>query len=157
MIAEDPLYSAMAEGPMPGGAAAAQMAATDRDIVRVEGVYKYYPAAGGQVVQAVAGVDLAIRRGETLGLVGESGCGKSTLARLITALQPVTGGRILFNGNDLSKLHGGRLRRVRRQMQIIFQDPFASLDPRMTIGDIIAEPLDNFGLAQGKVRRERVQ
>jgi oligopeptide transport system ATP-binding protein len=157
VIAEEPLYSAMAEGPMPGGKAAAQMAATDRDIVRVEGVYKYYPAGGGQVVQAVAGVDLAIRRGETLGLVGESGCGKSTLARLITALQPVTGGRILFNGNDLSRMHGGRLRRVRRQMQIIFQDPFASLDPRMTIGDIIAEPLDNFGLAQGKVRRERVQ
>src|SRR6185437_9161416 len=77
VIAEDPLYSAMAEGPMPGGAAAAAMAATDR----------------------------AIRRGETLGLVGESGCGKSTLARLITALQPVTGGRILFNGSDLSRLH----------------------------------------------------
>ena len=157
MIAEEPLLSATAEGPMPGGAASAEMTATSRDIVRVEDVYKYYPAAGGQVVQAVAGVDLAIRRGETLGLVGESGCGKSTLARLITALQPVTGGRILFNGQDLSKLRSGRLRRVRRQMQIIFQDPFASLDPRMTIGDIIAEPIDNFGLAHGKVRRERVQ
>jgi oligopeptide transport system ATP-binding protein len=129
----------------------------ERVIVRVENVVKHYPAAGGAVVQAVAGVDLDIRRGETLGLVGESGCGKSTLARLITALQPVTSGRIVFNGQDLSKLRGGRLRRVRREMQIIFQDPFASLDPRMTVGDIIAEPMDNFGLARGKERRTRVQ
>ena len=131
--------------------------ADPRDIVRVEDVYKYYPASGGEVVQAVAGVNLTIRRGETLGLVGESGCGKSTLARLITALQPVTGGRIVFDGQDLGKLSSGRLRRVRRKMQIIFQDPFASLDPRMTIGDIIAEPLDNFHLARGKERRTRVQ
>jgi oligopeptide transport system ATP-binding protein len=143
-----------------GGAATATAAAkapADSEIVRVENVVKHYPAAGGAVVQAVAGVDLEIRRGETLGLVGESGCGKSTLARLITALQPVTSGRIVFNGQDLSKLSGRRLRRVRREMQIIFQDPFASLDPRMTIGDIIAEPMDNFGLARGKERRTRVQ
>src|ERR1700694_3630313 len=140
--------------------AAALRAATspdDRDIVRVENVVKHYPAAGGAVVQAVAGVDLEIRRGETLGLVGESGCGKSTLARLITALQPVTSGRIVFNGKDLSKLRGRGLRRVRRERQIIFQDPFASLDPRMTVGDIIAEPMDNFRLARGKERRTRVQ
>ncbi|HEV2028536.1 MAG TPA: oligopeptide/dipeptide ABC transporter ATP-binding protein [Candidatus Dormibacteraeota bacterium] len=142
---------------MVAGQPAANLAAVDREIVKVEDVYKYYPAGGGQVVQAVAGVDLQIRRGETLGLVGESGCGKSTLARLITALQPVTKGRILFNGQDLNKLHGGRLRQVRREMQIIFQDPFASLDPRMTIGDIIAEPIDNFRLAKGKERRTRVQ
>ncbi len=132
-------------------------APADRDIVRVENAVKHYPAAGGAVVQAVAGVNLQIRRGETLGLVGESGCGKSTLARLITALQPVTSGRIVFNGKDLSKLRGRRLRRVRREMQIIFQDPFASLDPRMTVGDIIAEPMDNFGLARGKERHVRVQ
>jgi oligopeptide/dipeptide ABC transporter ATP-binding protein len=142
---------------MAGAPAPATQSADARDIVRVEDVYKYYPAAGGQVVQAVAGVDLQIRRGETLGLVGESGCGKSTLARLITALQPVTKGRIIFDGQDLNKLHGGRLRHVRREMQIIFQDPYASLDPRMTIGDIIAEPLDNFRLARGKERRTRVQ
>jgi oligopeptide transport system ATP-binding protein len=128
-----------------------------RDIVRVEDVYKHYPAGGGAVVQAVAGVNLNIRRGETLGLVGESGCGKSTLARLITALQPVTGGRIIFEGQDLSKLRAGKLRRVRRSMQIIFQDPYASLDPRMTVGDIIAEPLDAFNLARGKERKARVQ
>src|SRR2546425_4036892 len=140
-------------------ATAAQLAKApaDRDIVRVENAIKHYPAAGGAVVQAVAGVNLQIRRGETLGLVGESGCGKSTLARLITALQPVTSGRVIFNGQDLSRLRGRRLRRVRREMQIIFQDPFASLDPRMTVGDIIAEPLDNFGLARGKERRTRVQ
>jgi oligopeptide transport system ATP-binding protein len=132
-------------------------APADGGMVRVEKVVKHYPAAGGDVVQAVAGVDLEIRKGETLGLVGESGCGKSTLARLITALQPVTSGRVLFKGQDLAKLRGRRLRRVRREMQIIFQDPFASLDPRMTVGDIIAEPMDNFGLARGHERRTRVQ
>ncbi len=138
-------------------AVAVARSAAGNEIVRVEDVYKYYPAAGGEVVRAVDGVSLQIRRGETLGLVGESGCGKSTLARLITALQPVTGGKVLFEGQDLSKLRGGRMRRVRRSMQIIFQDPFASLDPRMTVGDIIAEPLDNFGLAHGKERHQRVQ
>ena len=132
-------------------------APAENEILRVENVVKHYPAAGGAVVQAVAGVDLSIRRGETLGLVGESGCGKSTLARLITALQPVTSGRIVFNGQDLTKLRGRKLRRVRREMQIIFQDPFASLDPRMTVGDIIAEPMDNFRLAKGRERRTRVQ
>jgi oligopeptide transport system ATP-binding protein len=139
------------------GAPATAFQADARDMVRVEEVYKHYPAAGGAVVQAVAGVDLNIRRGETLGLVGESGCGKSTLARLITALQPVSGGRIIFEGQDLSKLGPGRLRKVRRRMQIIFQDPFASLDPRMTVGDIIAEPLDAFNLARGRERKTRVQ
>src|SRR6202171_1295040 len=95
----------------------------DPVILRVQGVYKHFPIAGfgGLAVRAVDGVDLEIRRGEALGLVGESGCGKSTLARLITALQPVTSGRVVFNGQDLSKLHGGKLRRVRREMQIIFQ------------------------------------
>src|SRR5207249_2694889 len=83
------------------------------------------------------GVDLEIRRGETLGLVGESGCGKSTLARLITGLLPVTAGSIVFDGQDVTRIRGARLRRVRRRMQMIFQDPFASLDPRMTVGDIL--------------------
>src|SRR5438128_2492088 len=90
-------------------ATAAQLAKApaDRDIVRVENAVKHYPAAGGAVVQAVAGINLQIRHGETLGLVGECGCGKSTLARLITALQPVTSGRVIFNGQDLSRLRGG--------------------------------------------------
>src|SRR5712692_4673867 len=109
----------------------------DPVILRVENVYKHFPIAGfgGLAVRAVDGVSLEIRRGEALGLVGESGCGKSTLARLITA----------------------RLRRMRRKMQMIFQDPFASLDPRMTVGDIIQEPLDNFEIGSGKQRQRRVQ
>src|ERR1700716_3412252 len=96
--------------------ATAARAPASNEIVRVENVVKHYPAAGGAVVQAVAGVDLEIRRGETLGLGGKSGCGKSPLARLITALQPVTSGRVVFKGQDLSKLRGRRLRRVRREM-----------------------------------------
>ena len=130
-----------------------------RVLVRISGAYKHFPISGfgGLSVKAVDGVDLEIRRGETLGLVGESGCGKSTLARLVTALLPVTAGTITFDGQDITKLHGGRLRRVRRKMQMIFQDPFASLDPRMTVGDILQEPLDNFGIGSIRERRRRVQ
>src|SRR5258708_34042275 len=107
-----------------------------------KGAYKHFPigGCGGLAVRAVDGVGLEIRRGETLGLVGESGCGKSTLARLITALMPVTAGSITFDGQDITRLRGGALRRVRRKMQMIFQDPFASLDPRMTGGGILQEP-----------------
>ncbi len=128
-------------------------------ILRLEGVHKHFPVGGlsADVVRAVDGVDLEVRRGETLGLVGESGCGKSTLARCITALLPVTAGRIIFEGQDMTRLSGRRLRRVRRSMQIIFQDPFASLDPRQTVGDILSEPIDNFGVARGRERRQRVQ
>jgi oligopeptide transport system ATP-binding protein len=142
---------------MPAGTSA--QPAVDPVILRVEDVYKHFPVggSGGEVVRAVDGVSLEVRRGETLGLVGESGCGKSTLARLITQLQPATAGRIVFNGEDLTRLGGGRLRRVRRQMQIIFQDPFASLDPRMTVGEIIGEPIDNFGVARGRARHQRIQ
>ena len=128
-------------------------------LVSVKGVYKHFPIAGcgGLAVRAVDGVDLEIRRGETLGLVGESGCGKSTLARLITALLPVTGGKILFEGEEITAMRGARLRRIRRRMQMIFQDPFASHDPRMTVGDIIQEPLDNFSIGSGTERQRRVQ
>ena len=131
----------------------------DPVLVSVKSVYKHFPIAGfgGLAVRAVDGVDLEIRRGETLGLVGESGCGKSTLARLITALLPVTGGGIFFEGQNITKLHGGKLRRIRRKMQMIFQDPFASLDPRMTVGDIVQEPLDNFNIGTGRERQRRVQ
>ena len=131
----------------------------DPVILRVQGVYKHFPITGfgGLAVRAVDGVDLEIRRGEALGLVGESGCGKSTLARLITALLPVTSGKITFEGEEISKMRGARLRRVRRKMQMIFQDPFASLDPRMTVGDIIQEPLDNYGIGSGRDRQRRVQ
>jgi oligopeptide transport system ATP-binding protein len=133
----------------------------DPVLLRVQNVYKHFPLAGlgtrGLAVRAVDGVDLEIRRGEALGLVGESGCGKSTLARLITALLPVTAGKIIFDGQDITKLRGAKLRRVRRKMQMIFQDPFASLDPRMTVGDILLEPLDNFHIGSGKERQMRVQ
>jgi oligopeptide transport system ATP-binding protein len=129
------------------------------ELVRITGVYKHFPVGGfgGLAVRAVDGVDLTIRRGETLGLVGESGCGKSTLARLVTGLLPVTAGSIVFDGDDVTRLRGGRLRRVRRKMQMIFQDPFASLDPRMTVGDILQEPLDNFSVGSVRERRRRVQ
>jgi oligopeptide transport system ATP-binding protein len=132
---------------------------TDPVLVRIAGVYKHFPVGGfsGLAVRAVDGVDLEIRRGETLGLVGESGCGKSTLARLVTGLLPVTAGSINFDGSDITALRGARLRRVRRKMQMIFQDPFASLDPRMTVGDILQEPLDNFAIGTVRDRRRRVQ
>jgi oligopeptide transport system ATP-binding protein len=145
----------MQTAPKPTGTAIKQ----DPVILHVQGVYKHFPIAGfgGLAVRAVDGVDLEIRRGEALGLVGESGCGKSTLARLITALLPVTRGKIIFEGQEITKMRGARLRRVRRKMQMIFQDPFASLDPRMTVGDIIQEPLDNYGIGSGRDRQRRVQ
>src|SRR4030081_2507345 len=111
---------------------------------RAENVVKHFPAGLGTSVKAVEKVSLEIYPGETVGLVGESGCGKSTLGRLITQLLPVTSGNIFFGGADLAKLRGEKLRQYRRQLQMIFQDPYSSLDPRMTVGDIIAEPLDNF-------------
>jgi oligopeptide transport system ATP-binding protein len=126
-------------------------------LVRVVNVVKHFPARLGASVKAVDGVSFEIRRGECLGLVGESGCGKTTLGRLIAQLLPLTSGHVYFKDMDLSRLHGERLRRQRREFQMIFQDPYASLDPRMTVGDIIAEPLDNFGVARGRVRRQRVQ
>jgi oligopeptide transport system ATP-binding protein len=131
----------------------------DPVILRVKEVYKHFPigGAGGEVVHAVEGVNFEIRRGETLGLVGESGSGKSTLGRVIAALYPATGGSVEFEGQDITRMKGRKLRQLRRQLQIIFQDPYASLDPRMTIGDIIAEPLENFGIARGRQRRLRVQ
>ena len=126
-------------------------------LVRVENVVKHFPAGLGQTVKAVDGVSFEIRPGETLGLVGESGCGKSTLGRLVAQLLPVTSGKVFFQDVELTHLRGERLRQQRRQMQIIFQDPFASLDPRMTVGDIIGEPLVNFGVMRGKKLNARVQ
>ena len=128
-------------------------------ILQVKDVVKHFPIGGlgGDVVRAVDGVSFEIRRGETLGLVGESGSGKSTLGRVIAALHPATSGSVIFEGKDLTRLRGNKLRQMRRQLQIIFQDPFASLDPRMTVGEIIAEPLDNFGVARGRQRQLRIQ
>ena len=126
-------------------------------LVRVENVVKHFPAGIGQSVKAVDGVSFEIRQGETLGLVGESGCGKSTLGRVVAQLLPVTSGKVFFEDVELTRMRGERLRQQRRQMQIIFQDPFASLDPRMTVGDIIAEPLVNFRVMRGKKLNARVQ
>ena len=130
-------------------------------LVRVEDLVKHFPAGTGlfgrQVVHAVDGVSLAIQSGETLGLVGESGCGKSTLGRVIVRLQPATSGHVYFKDTDLTKVRGEKLRRTRKEIQMIFQDPYASLNPRMTVGDIVSEPLRNFGVARGRKADQKVQ
>jgi oligopeptide transport system ATP-binding protein len=131
-------------------------------LVEIKNLVKNFPIKGGILsrevasVKAVSDVSLTINRGETLGLVGESGCGKSTLGRCILRLIEPTSGQVLFNGEDVTKMASGDLRRLRRKMQIIFQDPYASLNPRMTVGNIIGEPLDIHGLYKGE-RGQRVR
>jgi oligopeptide transport system ATP-binding protein len=131
--------------------------ATQEPLLRVVDVVKHFRAGVAGTVKAVDGVSFDVRPGETVGLVGESGCGKSTLGRLVTQLLPATSGQVIFDGVDLTKLGGEKLRQQRKQLQMIFQDPYASLDPRMTVGDIIAEPLLNFGLVSGRQKNARVQ
>jgi oligopeptide transport system ATP-binding protein len=134
----------------------------DGPLVRVEGLTKHFPITRGilrrrvGVVRAVDGVSFEIRRGETLGMVGESGCGKSTTGRAILLLTRPTTGRIYLDGVDLARLDAASLRGMRRRMQLVFQDPHASLDPRMTIGRIIGEPLEVFGQGSRSDRRRRV-
>jgi oligopeptide/dipeptide ABC transporter ATP-binding protein len=131
-------------------------------LVDIRNLTKAFPAKGGPFsrevarVHAVRGISLFIRRGETLGLVGESGCGKTTLGLLILRLIEPDGGSIFFEGQDITHLPQRRLRPMRRQMQIVFQDPFASLNPRMTVGEIIGEPLLVAGQGNRAWRRERV-
>ncbi len=132
-------------------------APAEEPLLRVRDLVKHFSVGVAGTCRAVDGVTFDITAGETVGLVGESGCGKSTLGRLVTQLIPATSGEVIFNGVDLTSLGGERLRQHRKDLQIIFQDPFASLDPRMTVGDIIAEPLVNFGMARGKQKDARVQ
>jgi oligopeptide transport system ATP-binding protein len=131
-------------------------------LVEANDLYKYFPIYAGLLsrhvgdVKAVDGVSFAIFAGETLGLVGESGSGKTTVGRLLLRLLPVTKGAISYDGRDVIALHRNEIRALRRSMQIIFQDPFASLNPRMTVGEIVAEPLRIHGLARGRRVDERV-
>ena len=123
---------------------------TGTTLVDVKGLKVHFPIKGGLLsrtvaqVKAVDGVDLFIRRGETLGLVGESGCGKSTTGRAVLQLIKPTAGSVKFDGVELTKLSSGQVRKKREQMQMVFQDPYGSLDPRFTVGQVIAEPLENF-------------
>ena len=141
------------------------MMQTDNVLVRVENLTKHFPITQGIVLQrqigavrAVDNVSFDIREGETLGLVGESGCGKSTTGRTILQLYRPTSGKVYYQDQDLTTLKGEDLRRMRRFMQIIFQDPYASLNPRLTVGDIIGEPLEVHRVEKSKKKRqERVQ
>jgi oligopeptide transport system ATP-binding protein len=158
-------------GVQPGGALGMPpplMAADGREpLVAIRDLKVHFDLGGGsklerlvggssvrRVVKAVDGVSIDIFPGETLGLVGESGCGKSTLGRALLRLTEPTGGHVFFRGRDLARLSKGELRRHRRHLQMIFQDPYASLNPRMTVSQIIGEPVETFGLARGRQGRE---
>ena len=133
-------------------------------LLQVDDVVKHFPLLQGIIlrrevgrVHAVDGVSLTVRRGETLGLVGETGCGKSTLARCITRLYDLTSGRVVFDGTDISRLPRRALHPFRREIQMIFQDPYGSLNPRRRVGSIIGDPFAIHGVADGPERKRRVQ
>jgi oligopeptide transport system ATP-binding protein len=125
-------------------------------LVKVVDLKVHFPLDRHRIVKAVDGVSLDIFPGETMGLVGESGCGKSTLGRAILRLVEPTGGHVYFGNVDIATLPARKLQRERRRMQMIFQDPYAALDPRMTVGQIIAEPIETFRLAQGEQKHRRI-
>ena len=132
-------------------------------ILNIKNLKKYFHVGGGMLggegltIRAVDDVSFSVRPGETFGLVGESGCGKTTLGQTIIRLYDPTDGQIIFDGTDISTFGARQMRPVRRDIQMIFQDPSASLDPRMTVGSVIAEPLNVFGIGSKSDRRERVQ
>jgi peptide/nickel transport system ATP-binding protein len=136
---------------MPG----VQQSSAGAPLLKVENLVVEY-AVGGRTIHAVSGVSLEVARGETLGLVGESGCGKSTLGRAVLQLRRAQSGRVLFDGEDLTAMHGDTLRKMRQRVQLIFQDPIASLNPRRRIGDIVAEPLVISGVKDPHKRKELV-
>jgi len=133
-------------------------------ILSVKDLKMYFPITQGIIFQrhigdikAVDGISFDVKRGETLGLVGESGCGKSTTGRAILQLYRPTDGSVMFENTELTTLKGEEMRKMRRNMQMIFQDPYASLNPRMTVGNIVGEPLEVHNILSGKARRERVK
>ncbi|MEN9936467.1 MAG: hypothetical protein RLZZ387_3046 [Chloroflexota bacterium] len=143
-------------------ASAFQRAPSDT-LLEVDNLVKHFPIKGGilrrtvAVVKAVDGVSFTVKRGETLGLVGESGCGKTTTGRTILRLEKPTSGEVTFDGKDVLGASGSRMKALRKDMQIVFQDPYASLDPRITVGESIAEGLEIHGIGGRKERDERVR
>ena len=136
--------------------------ATGESLISLQGLQVFYKSGGGlfnpvKHVRAVDGVTFDIKKGETLGLVGESGCGKSTLGKAILRLTEPTGGKVVYKGKDLAHISKSGMREFRKDLQMIFQDPYASLNPRMTVGQIIGEPLRTFGIENGRSIETRVQ
>ena len=135
---------------------------TDAPLLEVKGLKKHFTVSRSvldrgpaQLVHAVDGVDLTVRRGQTVALVGESGCGKSTLGRAVLGLAPLTEGEIWFDGRRIDQLSRARFRQIRRRIQVVFQDPYSSLNPRMRVRDIVGEPLVNFGMARRGAELEK--
>ena len=133
------------------------MSSADGTLLSIRDLKVHFDLGRHRIVRAVDGVSLDVRTGETMGLVGESGCGKSTLGRALLRLVELTGGEVFFRGTDLAHLSKRRLREQRRHLQMIFQDPYASLNPRMTVGEIIAEPMETFRLYSGAEKQDRVR
>jgi oligopeptide transport system ATP-binding protein len=126
-----------------------------KNLIEVEGLKKYFNVGNGKILKAVDNISFSIREGETLGMVGESGCGKTTAGRTVLRLYEPTAGSVKYNGTDIYKLSSGKMKAMRRDMQMIFQDPYASLNPRFTVSDIIGEALDIHGMAGSRAERKK--